>query len=171
MDTAKSPAVTSRWQPSETDLANLVYREARLLDSKQYDEWFALFAEDGRYWLPMSPDQTDPKGQQSIAIEDKLMLRVRIERLKSPKVYAQQPPVLCQHVVQAPSVEEMDHAANRYRARAPFLYVEFRHDEQLMLTGVASFQLRVEGTALAIVEKRVDLLNARSALPGIFLMP
>jgi len=163
--------VTSRWQPSENDVVNLVYREARLLDSKQYEAWFALFADDGRYWLPMSRDQTDPRGQQSIAIEDKLMLRVRIERLKSPKVYAQQPPVLCQHVLQAPSVEEMNHAANRYRARAPFLYVELRHDEQSMLTGVASYQLRVEGAALAIVEKRVDLLNARSALPGIFLMP
>lgn len=163
--------MTSRWQPSENDVVNLVYREARLLDSKQYEAWFALFADDGRYWLPMSPDQTDPRGQQSIAIEDKLMLRIRVERLKSPKVYAQQPPVLCQHVLQAPSVEEMDHAANRYRARAPFLYVEFRHDEQLTLTGVASYQLRVEAEALAIVEKRVDLLNARSALPGIFLMP
>jgi 3-phenylpropionate/cinnamic acid dioxygenase small subunit len=119
----------------------------------------------------MARDQTDYVGQQSIAIEDKLMLRVRIERLKSPKVYAQQPPVLCQHVLQAPSIEEMDHAANRYRARAPFFYAELRHDEQLVLTGVASYLLRAEGARLAIVEKRVDLLNAGAALPGIFLMP
>lgn len=164
-------AAAAPWEPTAADIADLVYREARLLDDKDYDAWFALFAEDGRYWLPMARDQTDYVGQQSIAIEDKLMLRVRIERLKSPKVYAQQPPVLCQHVLQAPSIEEMDHAANRYRARAPFFYAELRHDEQLVLTGVASYLLRAEGARLAIIEKRVDLLNAGAALPGIFLMP
>jgi 3-phenylpropionate/cinnamic acid dioxygenase small subunit len=164
-------AVAAAWQPSPADVIDLVYREARLLDDKDYDAWLALFAKDGRYWLPMSRAQTDWVGVQSIAIEDMLMLRVRVERLKSPKVYAQQPPVLCQHVLQAPAIEEMDHAANRYRARAPFLYCEFRHDEQLVLAGVATFLLRAEGERLVIVEKRVDLLNAGAALPGIFLMP
>ena len=166
-----SPAVTDHWKPSASDLANLVYREARLLDTRQYDAWFDLFAEDGRYWVPFSADQTDAVGQQSIIVEDKLLLRIRVERLKNPKVYSQQPAVLCQHVLQAPAVEEADPAANRYRTRTPFLYTEFRHDEQLTLTGTATHTLRAEGGKLVIVEKRVDLLNARSALPGIFLMP
>lgn len=163
--------MSAPWRPSDADLANFVYREARLLDTKQYAAWYDLFAEDGRYWVPMAPDQTDTIGRQSIVVEDKLMLRVRVERLASPKAYAQLPAVLCQHVLQAPSVEEADHAANAYRTRTPFLYTEYRHGEQLTLTGVATHRLRVAGAALAIVEKRVDLLNAGGALPGIFLMP
>lgn len=166
-----SAAVTDTMKPSQSDLANLVYREARLLDTRQYDAWFALFAEDARYWVPFAPDQTDPVGQQSIIVEDRLLLRIRVERLKSPKAYSQQPAVLCQHVLQAPAVEEADHAANRYRTRTPFFYTEFRHDEQLTLTGTATHTLRAEGGKLLIVEKRVDLLNARGPLPGIFLMP
>lgn len=163
--------MSAAFQPSAADLADFVYREAHLLDTRQFEAWYGLFAEDGRYWLPMTPDQSDWGGRQSIVIEDRLMLRIRVERLKNPKVYSQQPAVRCQHVLQAPVVEAADHDANAYRTRTPFFYAEFRHDEQLTLTGVATHSLRVESGALVIVEKRVDLLNAAGALPGIFLMP
>jgi len=157
--------------PSAADLAEFVYREAHLLDTRQFDAWYALFAEDGRYWLPFTPEQTEWRTEQSVLIEDKLMLRVRVERLKSPKAYSQQPPVRCQHVLQAPAVELSDPAANAYRTRTAFFYTEFRHGEQIMLTGTARHTLRADSGALVLVEKRIDLVNAAGALPGIFLMP
>ena len=162
--------MNAAFQPAAADLADFVYREAHLLDTRQFEAWYGLFADDGRYWLPFTPEQSDWRGQQSIVIEDKLMLRVRVERLKSPKAYSQQPAVRCQHVLQAPAVEAADPAANAYRTRTPFFYTEFRHDEQTLLTGVATHRLRVDAGALVIVEKRIDLLNAAGALPGIFLM-
>ena len=157
--------------PSAANLAEIVYREAHLIDTRQFDAWYALFADDGRYWLPYSPEQTEWRTEQSVLVEDKLMLRVRVERLKSPKAYSQQPPVRCQHVLQAPAVELSDPAANAFRTRTPFFYTEFRHGEQTMLTGMVRHTLRIEGGTLRIVEKRVDLVNAAGALPGIFLMP
>lgn len=163
--------MNTQWQPSESDLARFVYDEADMLDARRHSEWFDLFAEDGRYWLPMRRDQTDPVGEQSLVYEDKLLLRIRIERLANPKTYSQQPPTRCQHILQAPRAEEIDPGANRYRTRTNFLYLEHREADQVMLAGSVGHLLRVEGGALRIVEKRVDLMNADCILPAIFLMP
>ena len=46
--------------PSEQDLARFVRHEARLIDEKRYDEWYALFTDDGYYWVPATPGQPDP---------------------------------------------------------------------------------------------------------------
>ena len=163
--------MSARMAPTETDLAAFVYREARLIDERRFQEWYELFAEDGCYWLPMSREQTDPVAAQSITVEDKLLLRARVERLNSGKTYSDKPPVLCQHVLQAPVCEDIDHVANRYRTRTVFLYVEFRKGEQLVLAGTAEHLLRLESGALRVVQKRVDLLNAGAPMATIFLMP
>ena len=86
--------------PLEEDLARFVRREARLIDEKRFDEWLALFTEDARYWVPAAPGQTDPLGHNSLAYEDRLLLELRIERLKSPRAYSQRPPSRCLHVLQ-----------------------------------------------------------------------
>ena len=164
--------MSARNLPTETELADFVYREARLVDERRFQEWFDLFAEDGRYWLPMRREQTDPLGEQSITYEDKpLLLKARVLRLAGGKAHSDRPPVVCQHVLQAPTCEEIDHAANRFRMRTAFLYVEFRKGEHALLAGTATHLLRLEGGALRIVEKRVDLLNAGAPMPTIFLMP
>jgi len=156
-------------RPGERELAELVYREARLLDEQRYDEWFALLAADARYWVPLAATQADPAAGQSIAYEDRLLLEIRIRRLRSPKAYSMHPPPASRHVLQAPAVETLDHAANRYVTQTPFVYVEARGDEQITFAGTARHELRVEDGALRIALKRVDLLNAGAALPTIYL--
>lgn len=151
-------------------LIEFPYEEARLLDSKQYDNWFALFSDDAHYWIPLSAAQRDPLAEQSIAYEDKLLLNIRLERLRGPRTYSHQTPVASQHVLQAPRITRIDAAANRYETDTPFVYVEARGDEQIVLAGSVRHQLRFELEALRIVEKRIDLLNAGAALPTIFLI-
>ena len=163
--------MNAAWVPAAADLTKFVYAEAELVDQRRFQDWYELFAEDGRYWLPLHPDQADPALAQSIVYEDKLLLRARVERLISGKAYSDRPIVRCQHILQAPMVEEANHSANRYRTRAAFLYVELRRGEQTVLAGTVAHHLRAENAALRIVEKRVDLLNAATDLPAIFLMP
>jgi 3-phenylpropionate/cinnamic acid dioxygenase small subunit len=155
--------------PSERELVELVYREARLLDERRYDEWFALLTEDARYWVPLDPAQADPAAGQSIACEDRLLLEIRIRRLASPKAYSMHPPPASRHVLQAPAVEPVDPAANRYVTQTPFVYVEARGDEQITLAGSVRHEMRVENGRLRIALKRVDLVNAGAALPTIYL--
>jgi len=39
---------------TEAEIARFLYREARLLDEKQWEAWYDLFTEDGHYWVPLT---------------------------------------------------------------------------------------------------------------------
>ena len=103
-------------------LADFVYHEARLLDEKRFDEWYELFTEDARYWMPLTRGQPEGETHTSLFYEDRLLLKVRIERLRHPNAFSQQQPSFCQHVLQQPAVERADAAADLFVTRTPFMY-------------------------------------------------
>jgi 3-phenylpropionate/cinnamic acid dioxygenase small subunit len=152
--------------PSAAEVAQFVIHEARLIDDRRYEEWYALFSEDARYWVPSAPDQADGDNHVSLAYEDKLLLRLRIERLKNPRSYSQQPPSRCVHVLQAPEVES---APEGWKTRTRFIYVETRGPEQQIYAGTITHTVVLEDGALRIRLKRVDLLNCDAPLPSIQL--
>ena len=150
------------------DAADFVVAEAALLDAGRFDDWLALFAEDGRYWVPLlGAEQADPLSHNSLAYEDRLLLQLRIDRLKNPRAHSQHPRSQCQHVLQRPTVERED--GGELALSTPFLYLEARGDDQLLLAGTCRHRLvRTDGGFL-IRQKRIDLLNAGRALPAIQL--
>jgi 3-phenylpropionate/cinnamic acid dioxygenase small subunit len=156
---------------SEHDLIRFVVREARLLDEQRYDEWLALFTDDGHYWVPLARGQTDPILHASLAYEDALLRQLRVERLRSPRAFSQQPPSHSHHLLQTPEVERVDAAANEYVTRTQFLYTEAQGDAQIHLAGTVFHTLTVVDDALRLRLKRVDLLNCDAALPSIQLFP
>jgi 3-phenylpropionate/cinnamic acid dioxygenase small subunit len=154
---------------SEQDLVRFVVREARLLDEKRFDEWYELFADDGHYWVPAVPGQADAHLQNSLAYEDKFLLKLRVERLKSPQAFSQQPESRCHHVLQAPEVEKSDSSKNEYQVRTSFIYTETRADESQRYAATAWHTLVLRDGALRIRLKRVDILNCDAMLPSIQL--
>ena len=155
---------------SVESLVSFVYHEARLLDEKRFDEWYELLTEDARYWMPLTRGQTNGESFTSLFYEDKLLLKVRIERLKHPNAFSQQQPSFCQHVLQAPSVEVRDSAANHYVLRTPFMYVETRLDQQLVLAGVTYHHLALVAGSLRVRLKKLELVNCDAAFPSIQLL-
>ncbi len=153
----------------ERTLDAFVAAEAALLDAGRYDDWLALFTDDGRYWVPLQgARQADPVGHNSLAYEDPLLLALRVARLKNPRAHSQHPPSRCQHVLQRSLVEVAADGASA-ETRTPFLYIEARGDEQVTLAGTARHTLaRIDG-AWKIRLKRVDLLDAERPLPAIQL--
>jgi 3-phenylpropionate/cinnamic acid dioxygenase small subunit len=152
---------------SERDPVRFVLREARLLDERRFDEWYGLFAEDGHYWVPANPGQTDPHLQNSLAYEDRFLLKLRVERLKSPLAFSQQPESRCHHVLQVPEVES--DSGNEVRMRTAFIYTETRGDESQRYAATAWHTLVRQEDALRIRLKRVDILNCDAMLPSIQL--
>ncbi len=156
--------------PTERELIHLVVHEARLLDEKRYAEWNALFTDDAIYWVPLVPDQPEGLGHTSHLHEDKLLRELRIERLKSPRAFSQQPPTRSLHLLQTPTVEPVDPArADEHVVRTVFQYVESQGDDMTTLFGVCRHRLVVEAGALRIRQKRVDLINSDAALPAVQL--
>ena len=158
---------------SDQQLVDFVYAEARLLDEQKFEDWLALFTDDGHYWMPLSHGQTDPLMQGSLMYEDKLLLQVRVERLAGQRTYSQQPKSRSHHLLAQPSIETQDtlHRPDQgqYVIRAAFHYVETRLDQQTLYAGWATYQLVGQDGRLRIRQKRVDLVNCDSALRSIQL--
>lgn len=164
-------------QVTEQDLIDFVVYEARLLDEKRFDEWNALFTDDAWYWVPLTPGQPDGINHTSHIYADKLLRDVRIERLKSQRLFTQKPPSRSQHILQLPYVDDMDAGNNKFVLRTPFHYAEYQSgnsteyqaEETYILVGVAWHHLSVVDDALKLTLKRVDVINSDAALPGIQL--
>ena len=158
---------------------DFVAAEAALLDAGRFDEWLALFSEDGRYWVPLlGARQADPFSHNSIAYEDRLLLQLRVDRLKDPRAHSQHPRSECQHVLQRSIVEQAEQLEQAEQAgpavatvvlRTPFIYVEARGDAQVLLAGACRHTLIRTASGWSIRQKRVDLLDAGRALPAIQL--
>jgi 3-phenylpropionate/cinnamic acid dioxygenase small subunit len=156
---------------TERQLIDFVAREARLLDEKRYEEWNALFTDDAYYWVPLTPGQPDGLNHTSHLYEDKLLRELRIERLKSPRAFSQQPPTRSLHLLQTPTVEpaQADRPGERL-VRTVFQYCESQGDEMNCFVGVCWHQLAVdEGGTMRIKQKRVDLINSDAALQAVQL--
>jgi 3-phenylpropionate/cinnamic acid dioxygenase small subunit len=155
--------------PTHADLIAFVMHEARLLDEQRFDDWLDLFTDDGRYWMPLEWGQTDRVLHASLMDEDKLLLRIRIERLKGNRTFSQKPKSRCHHVLQTPVIDARDDAAGTCQLYTPFHYVETRMDEQSLFAGWAKHSLvSVEGR-LRIKLKRIDLVNCDAAFGNIQL--
>lgn len=156
---------------SDEALADFVYREARLIDDKRLDEWYELFTDDALYWMPLTRNQPDGELHTSLFHEDKLLLKVRIERLKRPASFSQHQPSYCQHVLQRPVVEARGAEGGPHVVRTPFVYLESQLDTQIVLGGVAWHHLVEVAGELRIRLKKIELLNREAALPSIQLFP
>lgn len=152
------------------DVQAFVQAEARLLNQARYQDWLALFATDGRYWVPLGGDaQSESDIHNALANEDRLLLTLRVERLLAGRAHSQQPASRSAHVLQLPQVDVCnDHHAEVY---TPFTYVESRGEQQIWLAGQWCHRLCREQGAWRIALKRVNLLNAGAAHTAIQLFP
>jgi 3-phenylpropionate/cinnamic acid dioxygenase small subunit len=155
---------------SKPSPVELVYLEARLLDEKRFDEWFELYTDDSVYWMPLTRNQPPGDAHTSLFHEDKLLLKVRIERLRHPNAFSQQQPSYCQHVLQQPALEEGDPESGRCVIRTPFVYVESQLDRQFVLAAIAYHHLILQPEGWRIRMKKIELLNREAALTSIELL-
>jgi 3-phenylpropionate/cinnamic acid dioxygenase small subunit len=80
----------------------LLYREARLLDERRYEEWNELFTEDGVYWLPIVDEHGNepPEGEGlAIVYDDAFRRGERVFRILQTPVLDQNPPSRTVHAV------------------------------------------------------------------------
>lgn len=141
------------------DIVDFVYHEAHLLDTMQWPAWLELFHPEGRYWMPMEWQQTDPVLRPSLMYEDLLLLKVRVERLAGERTFSQKPRSRCHHLLQQPLITAFDEAAGTASTRTSFLYSETRGDQLERYSGWATHELQIVGGAPKIRLKRIDLLN------------
>jgi 3-phenylpropionate/cinnamic acid dioxygenase small subunit len=145
----------------QREVEQLLYRQAELLDGKHWQAWIDLFAADGIYWMPVSPDQTEWLGSPSIFIEDRLMMEIRKGRVTHPNAWSQAPMWETNHLVSHVAVESV--AGGEIRTRSRFHLMELRRDQVRHFGGSYRHTLvRGSDGALRIRLQRVDLFNGQA---------
>lgn len=59
----------------------LIWREAALLDAKDYPGWEELFTDESHYVVPIDPETEDFESSLNMIYDDKRMRRLRVERM------------------------------------------------------------------------------------------
>jgi 3-phenylpropionate/cinnamic acid dioxygenase small subunit len=148
----------------EADLQRRVeqflFYQAELLDTKSWRAYIDLFAEDGVYWMPARPEQTEWMDSPSIFAEDRELMSVRMGRITHPNAWSQAPLWETNHVLGNVVIEEV--AETRIRVRSRFQVLELRRDVLRSLAGVYRHTLLQRGDEFTIELQRVDLMNAQA---------
>jgi 3-phenylpropionate/cinnamic acid dioxygenase small subunit len=142
-------------------LVSFIYHEARLADEARYSEWEALWDDDARYWVPMSPD-ADPETQVSYVYDNRARIRSRVVQLNTGVRHSQTPPSVLRRTV---SNFEVTHAAgDTVTVASNFVLVEYRFAMTLW-AGRYLHTIRAAESGLRLAGKTVHLVNAGGPIP------
>ena len=138
----------------------LLYRQAAMLDAKQWKAWTELFADDGIYWMPAAPEQTDWTREPSVFAEDRWLMEVRMGRLLHPNAWSQAALWGTNHIVGNVIVEAQ--GADELRVYSRFQMMEMRRENVRHFGGSYRHTLVRTPAGLRIKLQRVDLMNVQA---------
>lgn len=152
------------------ELAALVEDEARLLDDRDFTAWLALFADDCRYWVPVSPEQDDPASSVAHFHDDKQLMTARCHRLENPRGFGAEPAPRTTHVVSGIRLERA--TGDEAVMSSSQIVLEYRRRDRFeadsrVFGGRVTHRFRRDGAGWLIVEKRVDLVNAEGSMNAL----
>ncbi|MBU9174731.1 benzoate 1,2-dioxygenase small subunit [Burkholderia gladioli] len=139
-----------------------LYREARLLDDRRWDEWLACYTDDVTYWMPTWDDDDrpteDPLSQISLMYyADRGGLEDRVFRIKTERSGASTPEPRTSHNLA--NVEVLAEREDEVDLRCNFLTLSHRYRETDQFFGTLFVTLRRVGDALLISSKKIVLKN------------
>lgn len=146
--------------PLHNEVTYFLYAEAELLDNARYSDWFALFAEDVRYWMPVRTTRFLAAGKgfdDSMALIDDnyASLKTRVLRLESDTAWAESPPSRTRHFITNVMVKDST-GAGEIEAASYFMVTRTRSDRNYqMFTGVREDVLRRGEAGLRIASRKI----------------
>ncbi len=149
-------------------IEDFLYREAELLNSGNYPEWLRLFTEDGIYWVPASPSQSDPHDQLSLYYEDRALRTMRVERLRDARAHALENAFRTSRVIG--NVRILANSSTDIVVTSRFHLLEWHNERRRAFAGRYSHTLAIDGGEMRIRLKRVDLIDAEGAFEALQLI-
>lgn len=154
-----------------TDLAELarhhaitqfLYREARLQDEHQLEQWEALWTDDAIYWVPANGDDIDPEQSMSILYDNRSRIGLRIRQYFTGKRWSQMPASRLRRVIG--NVEVLGDEAHGTRVTANMLLYESHRRGQIMWAARNEYLLRHLDGQWRMAYKKVALVNNDAAM-------
>ena len=139
-----------------------LYREARLLDDRQWDEWLECYSPTATYWMPAWDDDDqlveDPQAHISlIYYPNRQGLEDRVFRIKTERSGASTPEPRTGHNIT--NVEVVADRGGEVDVRFNWHTLSHRYNETSAFFGTSFYTIDVSGSAPQITAKKVILKN------------
>lgn len=164
--TVRHEVAVTRADPTERIVA-LAKAETDFLDRGDLKAWMSLFSEDGVYWMPSHPGQTDPHTEISLILEDRALMEIRAANFGHQLSASMAHPIGSCRMIDVTSVEPCSDLGCDWKLRAKFFAAISYRQTQSVYAGRYEYLVRLSGEEPRIRQKRVDLINAESPLPSI----
>ena len=147
---------------SYQDLQAFLYREARLLDDRQWDEWLTCYSKQAEFWMPAWDDDdrltTDPQSEISlIYYPNREGLEDRVYRIKTERSGASTPEPRTTH--QITNLEVLGQDEQRVELRFNWHTLSHRYKRTDSYFGTSFYTLDITGEQPLITRKKVVLNN------------
>lgn len=144
-------------------ILDFLYKENRLLDDRQFEEWLECYREDAEYWMPAwDVDEqltTDPQSEISLiyypnraGLEDRVF-RIRTERSSATSI----PDPRTGHNLT--NLEILDRRDGEVDVRYNWISYYFRYNTTDHYFGTTFVTLDTTGDELKIAKKKIILKN------------
>lgn len=140
------------------EVSQFIYREARLQDEHQYDEWEALWTDDGVYWVPASgATGGDPETNMSIIYDNRSRIALRIRQFHTGRRFSQIPVSRLSRVVS--NIEIIESKDDTIRVGTAALVFESSQRGEVLWPSRNEYLLRRIDGQLRMAQKKVVLTN------------
>jgi 3-phenylpropionate/cinnamic acid dioxygenase small subunit len=140
----------------------LIWREAQLLDDKDYDAWQTLYTEDAKYVIPVDPDTEDFESSLNMVYDDARMRHMRVTRLVQGYSMSAVAAARTSRTISRFTVEEI--TEDTVTLRSAQVLVGFKRDKFQMLGADLRHRIRFAGDDARIELKLIRLVNSDSAV-------
>lgn len=147
---------------SHAEICAFLYKEARLLDDRQWDEWLECYSAKARFWMPAWDDDDrlteDPQRELSlIYYPNRDGLEDRVFRIKTERSSASMPEPRTAH--QVSNVEVLAQREGQADVRFNWHTLSHRYKTTDSYFGTSFYTLDVRGGLPLITAKKVVLKN------------
>jgi 3-phenylpropionate/cinnamic acid dioxygenase small subunit len=140
-----------------------IYREARFQDEHRYEDWEALWTDDGVYWVPANGDDIDPEKDMSIIYDNRSRIALRVRQLLTGKHFTQTPQSRLRRLVS--NIELLEQPAGGDIAVASnSLVFESSLRDDTVWAARNEYRLRFVEGELRMAYKKVSLVNNDKAI-------
>lgn len=141
---------------------DFIYREARLLDDRQWDEWLECYSSTAVFWMPAWDDEDrlteDPQREISlIYYPNREGLEDRVFRIKTERSSASTPEPRTAHFIA--NLEVLEEGAEKVELRFNWQTLSHRYKSTDVYFGTSFYSLDVRGDQPLITCKKVVLKN------------
>jgi benzoate/toluate 1,2-dioxygenase beta subunit len=149
-------------KPDYPAIASFLYREARLLDDRDWDAWLDCYAPAVEFWMPAWDDDDaltqDPQREISlIYYPNRNGLEDRVFRIKTERSSASLPEPRTSHNLS--NIEVLADDGERLTVRFNWHTLSYRYKSTDGFFGTSFYTLDVSGASPKIVAKKVVLKN------------